>query len=108
MYQVSLTVSRNVSLAITIVLFIVPFGVFGQYYPAPKPENPVNEHNLLSQLAGASGKQRVDVLLRLTNLYLNKPMRRDADMKRALVFGNSARDSSIKYNDKKRTEEAQL
>ncbi|WPU90934.1 sensor histidine kinase [Mucilaginibacter sabulilitoris] len=92
----------------TAILIIFPLAALGQYYPSPQPEDPSNEHVLLKQLSSVSGKDKVRVLLRLTNLYLNKPLRRDADMKRAMAFGISARDSSIKYNDKKSKDQALL
>ena len=90
------------------ILFVFPLVSRAQYYPSPQPEDPANEHILLKQLANHSGEDKIKVLLRLSNLYLNKPLRRDADMKRALAFGVAARDSSIKYHDKKSTDKAQL
>ena len=103
----SIAIARNGALAIAILL-LLPLAALGQYYPAPQPEDPVNEHVLLKQLANVPGKNKINILLRLTNLYLNKPLRRDADMKRALAFGTAARDSSIKYKDKKSTDQALL
>ena len=90
------------------ILIIFPLAALGQYYPSPQPENPSNEHALLKQLSSVSGKDKIHSLLRLTNLYLNKPLRKDADMKRAMAFGIAARDSSIKYNDKKSKDQALL
>ena len=100
--------NHRISLTITVFLFIFPLLAFGQYYPMPKPEDPANEQTLLKQLASVSGKDKIKIFLRLSNLYLNKPLRRNADMKRAMAYGIAARDSSIKYNDKKSTNEAQL
>ena len=97
-------------IAVTVVILLLfPLAAISQYYyPCPQPENPFNEHALLKQLSSVSGKDKIQTLLRLTNLYLNKPLRRDADMKRAMAFGISARDSSIKYNDKKSKDQALL
>jgi hypothetical protein len=81
---------------------------YGQYYPSPKPEDPLNEPILIKQVVRVAGNEKINVLLRLSNLYLNKPLRRDSDLKRALVFAIAARDSSIKYRNKKRAEKALL
>jgi two-component sensor histidine kinase len=90
------------------ILLLFPFVAFGQYYPSPQPEDPSNEHIFLKQLVSVAGNYKIDVLLRLSNLYLNKPLRRDADLKRALTFAIAARDSSIKYRNKKSAEKALL
>lgn len=103
----SIALARNRAVAIIILLFL-PLAAISQYYPSPQPEDPSNEHVLLKQLVNVSGKNKINILLRLTNLYLNKPLRRDADMKRALAFGIAARDSSIRYYDKKSEDKALL
>lgn len=103
----SLTIARNRALAISILL-LLPLASLGQYYPSPQPENSSNEHILLKRLVSVSGKNKINILLRLTNLYLNKPFRHDSDMKRALAFGIAASDSSIKYHTKKSKDEALL
>ncbi|MDO3626219.1 histidine kinase dimerization/phosphoacceptor domain -containing protein [Mucilaginibacter sp. BT774] len=106
-YLKNLLVDRNSARAL-VILLLLPLAALGQYYPSPQPENPANEQVLLTQLGSVYGKNKINILLRLTNLYLNKPLRRDADLKRALSFGTAARDSSIKYHDKKSTDEALL
>lgn len=104
----STAVVRNGALIIAIVLLFPLAAISQYYYPCPQPESPSNERTLFKQLASTTGKNKIHTLLRLTNLYLNKPLRRDADMKSAMTFGIAARDSSIKYNNKKSSDQALL
>jgi len=86
--------------AIILICLVSGNYVRAQYYPAPKPIDPLREASLLLQLKNTkSDKDRLNLLISLSNLYFNKPLKKHADIDKALRFSKEASALSIKLND---------
>src|ERR1700712_2921879 len=73
---------------------------YAQYYPAPAPVSPARENSLLHELKqNTSPGQKIKVLLSLSNLYYNKPIKKDNDLDVALNMATQARDLSASKHD---------
>eukprot|EP01037_Dinobryon_pediforme_P000858 gene858-863_t len=84
-------------------LFLVFFstGAFAQYFPAPAPVGPEVESQLLLNLNHAkSDSEKVHLLLSLSNLYYNKPVKNSHDLDLGLKRAAQARDISTRLRDK--------
>jgi two-component system, sensor histidine kinase PdtaS len=79
---------------------------YTQYYPSPPPIGPDMSSHLHQQLKdGPRDISRVGLLLDLTNLYFNKPLKRKKDLDSAMFFAKEAialssylKDSADDYN----------
>src|ERR1700676_1022213 len=84
----------------TILLVSFKLTVFAQYYPAPKPVDPDKEAGLLNHLKNSRfDKEKILLLLNLCNLNFNKPLKRKADLDRAMIFAMEASKLSIRLHD---------
>src|SRR5260221_2804852 len=71
-----------------------------QYFPAPTPVSPSLEKPLLLKLKrSASANQKMKILLCLSNLYYNKPIKKAGDLDVALNMATRARDLSTNMHD---------
>jgi len=90
---------------VTCVLLLIsalfPLNTFAQYFPAPAPVGPEFENQLLLSLNHAkSDSQKVHLLLSLSNLYYNKPVKNSHDLDLGLKRAAQARDISTRLRDK--------
>src|SRR5258708_845451 len=87
---------------ISVLLGILLFSQKGyaQYYPAPVPVSPTLKESLLRELKqSTSSRQKIKVLLSLSNLYFNKPIKQADDLDVGLRMANRARDLSVTIHD---------
>jgi two-component sensor histidine kinase len=95
--------------AISSLMILNHLTVLAQNYPSPKPINPDNESHLLVSLKNSKAdKGKVGILLSLANININKPLRKPADLDRAMNFAGAARELSTKLNDVSGYNNAQL
>jgi two-component sensor histidine kinase len=82
---------------------------YTQYYPCPRPIDPGMSTHLHQQLKGGPPDiSRVGLLLDLTNLYFNKPLKRKKDLDSAMLFAKEAIALSINLEDSADYYNAQL
>jgi two-component sensor histidine kinase len=80
-----------------------------QYYPAPPAIDQKKEPGLLTILAqNPSPGQEIRALLDLSNLYFNKPLKRNSDLAKSMRFASDALDLSSKQHDRLAHTEALL
>ena len=91
------------------MLSLVYFTCTAQYYPAPAPVDPQQEGALLRQLKAAKpDSEGVCIQLQLCNLYFNKPLKKKADLERALDYARKASAWSTTLHDSAGYMDAQL
>ncbi|HEY4108049.1 tetratricopeptide repeat-containing sensor histidine kinase [Puia sp.] len=96
---------------VVIIIICVLLGNIGvaQYYPAPKPVSPGEKSRLLSLLKNSRpGKNSAALLLDLSNLYLNLPLKRASDLDRAIRYADAAAALSTSIHDDSGYNAAQL
>jgi len=95
--------------AISILLLFLPFSVWAQYYPCPQPIDPGKEGQLLAMLKNSKpDKNKVVILLNLANIYVNGPIRKDADIDRAMSLADAASKLSSQLHEVSLHNDAQL
>lgn len=96
-------------LVITTLMLLLHFTVLAQYYPAPRPLNPEKEGSLMIALKNArSDKSKVALFLDLANIYTYRPIRKQADLNRAMGFARAASKLSSQLNDASLRDSVQL
>ena len=97
------------SLAIVIICLLFNNIGIAQYYPAPRAVSPHEESRLLSLLKNSKpDKDRISILLSLCNLNFNKPLKRIADLDRAMRYAAEASKLSASLHDESGYNNAQL
>ena len=97
------------ALAITIIMAFVHSTALGQLYPSPNPVSPAQETTLLASLKiSKPDRYKVVLLLSLSNLNINKPLRTKADLDRAMNFAAAASTLSSNLNDESGYNDAML
>ncbi|AYL97589.1 hypothetical protein HYN43_020845 [Mucilaginibacter celer] len=87
----------------------IPTDVRGQYYGYPKPVPPQQESLLIEKLNNMAERNgKVDILLALANLYYNKPLRKESELRTAELYAERARRLSIQLNNKHGFNRAQI
>ena len=85
-----------------VVYLLLAFGSVSQaqYYPAPVPVDRNKEAGLLRLLkTKVDVKKKIAILLSLSNININKPLRQTADLDQALRFARAASDLSERLHD---------
>ena len=96
-------------LAAIIVLILIHFTASGQYYPSPKPVSPDKEKQLLRLLkTSRPNKDKIELLLSLSNINMNRRLKRLNKLDAALAFAAAARDLSTRLHDVSGYNKAQL
>jgi two-component sensor histidine kinase len=91
------------------MLSLVCFTCTAQYYPAPAPIDQQQEGALLRQLKAAKpDAEGIRIQLELCNLYFNKPLKKKADLEKALNYARKASAWSTSLHDSTGYIDAQL
>jgi two-component system, sensor histidine kinase PdtaS len=91
----------NLILLATGLQFGIPINASAQYYPAPPAIDQKKESGLMTILAqNPSPGQEIRALLDLSNLYFNKPLKRNSDLAKSMRFASDALNLSSKQRDK--------
>jgi two-component sensor histidine kinase len=94
---------------VAILLVTLQLTAYAQYYPAPKPVDPDKEPGLLNHLKNIrSGKEKIQLLLDLSNLNFNKPLKKETDLDRAMNFAAEASKLSKKLHSQSGYNDAQF
>ena len=100
---------NKIVIIFTILLVVFKLPALAQYYPAPKPIAPDMEAGLISRLEHSRfDLEKIPLLLDLCNLNFNKPLKRVADMNRAMIFVRKASKLSIKLHNRSGFNDAQF
>ena len=92
-----------------VAIMACSYYAYTQYYPCPPPIDPGMSSHLHEQLKdGPPGISRVGLLLDLSNLYFNKPLKRKKDLDSAMFFAKEAIALSIHLEDSADYYNAQL
>jgi len=92
---------------IAMISMLMPSMVSAQYYPAPPIVSEEQEAGLLRQLKAQHSKlKEVDLLLKLSNIHYNKPIKSFNDFPIATRYANQARDLSLKLKNTKKQDAA--
>jgi two-component sensor histidine kinase len=91
------------------ILLLFHSAVFGQYYPSQKLISPDKEKQLLRLLKKSHpNKDKIGWLLSLSNINMNRPLKRLNKLDAAMAFAVAARNLSTSLHDVKAYNEAQL
>ncbi|SDI74833.1 tetratricopeptide repeat-containing sensor histidine kinase [Mucilaginibacter gossypii] len=86
---------------------LIPCMVHAQFYPAPRIVPADQEQTLLRQMRNSHSKlEHIDVLLKLSNIHYNKPLKNYDDFPIAMRYANQARALSISLGNSKKSDEA--
>ncbi|MFC3562846.1 tetratricopeptide repeat-containing sensor histidine kinase [Pedobacter jamesrossensis] len=85
------------------MLIIIPLSLHAQYYPAPAHVPAVQEREIYRAIKTTKNKaSRIDLLLKLCNIYYYKPLKSNDDFPKALRYANQARLLSKELKDTNR------
>jgi len=112
MHSIKLQNRAGLMVKISVVIFVLilsHFSVIGQHYPSPKPISRDKEKRLLSLLKNSRpDKDKIELLLSLCNINMNRPLKRLNNLKAAMDYAVAARNLSTRLHEVSAYNRAQL